>query len=113
MTAERDDARPVVVYATFPDYGTADAIATALVEQRLAACVNLIPGMRSIYRWQGALERADEVVAIIKSQAAEVPRIVATIERLHPYHAPAVVVLPIESGSRAYLDWITAETTGG
>ncbi len=107
-----DETDAVAVYATFPDMAVAEAIGTSLVEEGLAACVNLTPGMISIYRWRGALERATEVVAIIKSRRAKVDDLIAAIEARHPYDTPAIVVLPIEKGSRRYLDWIAAATAG-
>lgn len=100
----------VSVYATFPDVTSAEAIGAALVESGLAACVNLIPGMRSIFRWKGQIERADEVVAFIKTTAALADDVVAAIEARHPYDTPAVVVLPIATGSRRFLDWIVEAT---
>lgn len=106
-----DDA-PVAIYATFPDMATAEAIGGALVERGLAACVNLIPGMRSIYRWQGAIEQAEEVLAIVKSREGEAAAVARAIETLHPYDMPEVVVLPITGGSARYLDWIRSETPG-
>jgi periplasmic divalent cation tolerance protein len=108
MSAEPDAA--IAVYATFPDFATAEATGRRVVEKGLAACVNLLPSMRSIYRWQGAIEEADEVVAIFKSRAGRAEVLIAALEEAHPYDTPAIVVLPIEKGSRRYLDWILAET---
>ncbi len=100
----------VAIYSTYPDVETAEAIGAGLVEEGLAACVNILPAMRSIYRWQGAIEADDEVVAIVKSQRGRADEIVAAIEKRHPYDTPAIVVFPIVAGSRRYLDWIVAET---
>ncbi|MGD9739270.1 MAG: divalent-cation tolerance protein CutA [Bauldia sp.] len=105
-------AEPLFVYATFPDFTTAETICEALVEEGLCACANLIPGMRSIYRWKGAVERADEVVAILKTVSDRAADVVAAIEARHSYETPAIVLLPIKAGSAAYLDWIRAETAG-
>jgi periplasmic divalent cation tolerance protein len=114
MARSNTDADAAVsVYATFPDMQSADSIGTAIVEAGLAACANIIPGMRSIYRWQGKIERSEEVVAFIKTTAARVDEVIAAIEARHPYDTPAVVVLPIDKGSRRYLDWIARETAGG
>ena len=107
------DSSAVSIYATFPNMTIAEEIGTALVEGGLAACVNLIPGMRSIYRWKGAIERAEEVVAFIKTRPARAPAVIAAIVAKHPYDTPAIVVFPISQGSRRYLDWIAAETAGG
>lgn len=106
-----EGSAPVVVYATFPDFTTADTIGRSLVEGGLAACVNLIPGMRSIYRWQGSVEDADEVVAIIKTTRDGAIAVTAAIEVGHPHDTPAVVVLPVVAGSSRYVDWIRAEVT--
>lgn len=110
MNSEADAA--IALYATFPDFATAETIGRTVVENGLAACVNLIPGMRSIYRWQGAIENAEEVVAIFKSRAGRTEALIAALEAAHPYDTPAIVVLPIEGGSGRYLDWIRAETGG-
>ncbi len=100
----------VAIYVTFPDIETAETIGDALVESGLVACANLLPGMRSIYRWEGRIERADEIVGILKTQASRVDDVIAEVERRHPYDTPAIVVLPITKGSLPYLDWIRAET---
>ena len=107
-----DERAVVALYATFPDLGTAERVGTALVERGLVACVNLIPGMRSIYRWRGAVERADEIVMIGKTRKALARDAITAIEAAHPYDTPAIVVLPLDEGSRRYLDWIIAETGG-
>lgn len=109
--AGRDEkAEPLFVYATFPDFATAETICGALVTEGLCACANLIAGMRSIYRWKGAVERADEVVAILKTVRDRAAAVVAGIEARHPYDTPAIVFLPIAEGSTRYLEWIRSET---
>jgi periplasmic divalent cation tolerance protein len=100
----------VVVLLTAPDPETAQRIAQALVEERLAACVNVLPGVRSIYRWQGAVEQASEVLLIAKTQADRSDALAARVRALHPYELPEVVVLPVSGGSEAYLGWVVAET---
>ncbi len=105
------DDKPVLIYATYPDAETAEAGGRALVEARLAACVNILPGMVSIYRWEGAVERAEECVMIIKTRRALAERAIAAAQGRHPYTTPAFVVLPVEGGLAAYLDWIAASTT--
>lgn len=107
-----DQMKAVAIYATFPDAATARAIGRDLVTDGVAACVNIWPSMRSIYRWNGQVEEADEVVVIMKTQQARVEQLFAEIEQRHPYDTPAIVVLPIAQGSKAYLDWIIAETGG-
>lgn len=100
----------VLVYATFPNMDVAEAIGGALVETGLAACVNLIPGMRAIYRWQGALQHDDETVAIVKTTDALIDRVVGFVRVAHPYSNPALVVLPAIGGSADFLAWVRAET---
>ena len=107
-----DQIKAVAIYATFPDVATAKTIGRDLVTAGIAACVNILPSMQSIYRWNGHLEEAEEVVAIMKTQYDRVEKLITEIERSHPYDTPAIVVLPIAQGSRPYLDWIIAETGG-
>lgn len=99
-----------LIYMTAGTADEAASIGRTLVEERLAACVNILPGMTSIYRWQGALEEGSEVVMIAKTDAALVPELVARVEKLHSYDTPCVVSLSIESGSDSFLAWIGAET---
>jgi periplasmic divalent cation tolerance protein len=96
----------IFLYTTFPDTETAERIGSQLVEERLAACVNIIPGMHSIYRWQGQIERAEEAVMIVKTLAAREAAAIAAIEAAHPYDTPAVVTLPASGGAARYLAWI-------
>mgnify|MGYP003579775346 CR=1 FL=1 len=98
------------VYITASSVDEAAMIGRALVEERLAACVNILPGMRSIYRWQGAIESADEVVLIAKSRSALVTALVARVRQLHSYDVPCVVSLPILDGNPDYLQWLAEET---
>jgi periplasmic divalent cation tolerance protein len=93
-------------YVTCADRAQAVAIGRALVEERLAACVNLIPGMHAIYRWQGAVEEADEVVLVAKTTAASVAALTDRVRALHSYTCPCVVVLPIVAGNPDYLAWL-------
>ena len=96
-----------MVLVTVPNAETADKLAEALVGERLAACVNVLPPMRSIYRWKGAVERDEEQLCLVKTTAAGFERLRARIVELHPYEVPEVVALPIERGHAAYLDWLT------
>jgi periplasmic divalent cation tolerance protein len=100
----------VVVLMTAATRAEAERIATALVEERLAACVNLVAPIRSIYRWQGRVERAGEVLMIGKTRRALVARLAARVRDLHGYDVPEVVALPVVAGSRPYLAWVDAET---
>ena len=98
------------LYVTAPSFDVADTIGRALVEERLAACVNIFSGMHSIYRWQGKIETAVEVVLIAKSRVALFAEIEKRVRELHPYDCPCLVAWPIEAGYQPYLDWIAKET---
>lgn len=89
-----------------PDPGTAENIAAALVEARLAACVTLLPGARSVYRWQGQVRRAEECVMLIKTRAADYPALEQRLLQLHPDQVPELLALPILGGNPAYLAWL-------
>jgi periplasmic divalent cation tolerance protein len=101
----------VFVYVTAPSQAVAEKIAGAAVDARLAACANILPGMQSIYHWQGKIERAAETVLIFKTQAVHAAALQSLIVSLHPYDVPCVVVLPVTAGHAPYLDWVAAETT--
>jgi periplasmic divalent cation tolerance protein len=94
---------------TAPDVETASRIARALVEERLVACVNLVPGVRSIYRWEGALQQDSEVLLVVKTRADRAAELVDRVAELHPYELPELVMLPAVGGSLAYLDWVQSE----
>ncbi len=100
----------IVVYSTCPTAEDAQRLATALVEQRLAACVNIVSGVLSVYRWQGAIENSPEWMLIIKTRREHLPALRAALERIHPYELPEVIALPVVDGSPAYLDWLDKET---
>lgn len=99
-----------LVYMTAASKEDAQAIGTALVEQRLAACANVIDGMISVYRWEGKVQYAAEAVLIAKTREELVPALTEKVKALHSYTCPCVVALPITGGNRAFLDWIAAET---
>jgi periplasmic divalent cation tolerance protein len=102
--------RAVFVYTTYPSLVEAENAGRAIVERRLAACVNILPGMISHYWWQGALERGEEVVMIIKTRASLAEPVRAAVNEMHSYTTPAILVIPLESVDQAYLGWILAET---
>ena len=104
--------RAVFVYTTYPSIVEAERAGRALVERRLAACVNILPGMISHYWWQGAIERAEEVVMIIKTRAGLAEPVRAAVKEMHSYTTPAVLVIPIEAVDPDYHAWIVAETQG-
>jgi periplasmic divalent cation tolerance protein len=97
-----------MIYATFPDRETALAAGRGMVEQRIAGCVNVLPGMTSVYVWNGATETGDEAVMIAKLAADGAERAVAHIVAHHPYETPAVLVLPVDGGNTDYLAWVCA-----
>ena len=102
----------VFIYTTYPSLVEAENAGRRLVERRLAACVNILPGMVSHYWWEGAIERGEEVVMIIKTRASLVEKLCEAIRQTHAYTTPAIVVLPIQGGDPAYLGWLLAETAG-
>lgn len=106
-----ENDKPVLIYATFPDLATAEACGTALVDGRLAACVNILPAMISIYMWQGQRERNAEVVMIAKTRDEVAEQAMAAILNRHPYDNPAVLLLPVTAAPEAFCTWI-AEQTG-
>ena len=102
--------RAVFVYTTYPSLVEAEKAGRAIVEQRLAACVNILPGMVSHYWWQGKIERGEEAVMIIKTRASLADRVRDAVKAAHPYAIPAILVIPLESVEETYLGWIMAET---
>ena len=101
---------PLLIITNCPDEETANAIALALVEAKLAACVNILPRVQSIYRWLGVVESAAEVPLLIKSTAANYPALEAAIRQRHPYELPEIIALPVTQGLPAYLNWLATET---
>ena len=102
--------RAVLVYTTFPSIVEAERAGRVLVERRLCACVNILPGMVSHYWWQGAVERGEEVVMIIKTRGSLAEHVGTAVKEMHSYTTPAILVIPIESIDKGYLDWLMAET---
>ncbi|MGG6462047.1 divalent-cation tolerance protein CutA [Solilutibacter silvestris] len=101
---------PLVCFSTCPDAASADRIATALVEERLAACVNVLPGVRSTYRWQGQVQRDDEILLVIKTGVDRLDALRERLATLHPYELPELIAVEATGGLPAYLDWIATET---
>jgi periplasmic divalent cation tolerance protein len=102
--------RAVLLYTTYPSIVEAEQAGRALVERRLCACVNILPGMVSLYWWQGNIDRGEEVVMIIKTRASLAEPVRAAVKQMHSYSTPAILVLPIETVDPAYQAWIVAET---
>lgn len=105
------EAEAVLVFTSCPDEATAEALATRLVEARLAACVNIVPGVKSIYRWQGKLQADAEVLLLIKATRASTRVIAENISAWHPYELPECVAVPIEHGLPDYLAWLNAQVS--
>ena len=101
-------SRHFTVFITAPNEDEAASIARALVEERLCACVNIIPRIRSIYRWEGKIFDEPEVMMIAKTSSAMAPALVNRVKELHSYKVPEIICLPISTGSGDYLDWIDA-----
>ena len=99
-----------LIYMTTETEADAERIGRALVGERLAACVNIVPGMRSMYWWDGEVQQSDETVLIAKTREALVARLTERVRELHPYDCPCVISLAIDGGNPAFLDWIDAET---
>ncbi|GIW25103.1 divalent-cation tolerance protein CutA [Meiothermus sp.] len=100
----------LTVFCTVPDLKSGRRIAQAVVHEGLAACVNLLPGLTSIYRWQGQMEETSEVLLLIKTRQEHYGALEARIKELHPYQVPEIIALKIETGLKSYLDWITQST---
>jgi periplasmic divalent cation tolerance protein len=101
---------PLLVLTNVPDTAGAEKLARALVESRAAACVNVLAACRSIYRWQGAVETAEEIPLLVKTTAASYPQVEAIVRAHHPYAVPELIAVPITHGLPAYLDWVAKET---
>ena len=106
----QENDKAVLVYTTFPSAEEGEAVGGILVDAGLAACVNILPVMTSIYIWKGERNRDSEAVMIVKTRSALANRVMAEIKARHPYKTPALLVLPVEGGSADYLAWIAAQT---
>lgn len=102
--------RAVLIYTTYPSLVEAETAGRNLVERRLAACVNILPGMISHYRWEGIIERGEEVVMLIKTRTSLAEPVRAAVKEAHSYTTPAILVLPLESIDQTYFAWILAGT---
>ena len=107
-----DPATVLLCYCSCPDAASAQAIADALVGERLAACVNRLPAVRSTYRWQGAVTCDSEELLLIKTTAARFDALKARLLELHPYELPELIAVPVQHGHEAYLDWVRAGVDG-
>lgn len=102
------EARVQLVLCTVPDREVARRIARTLVDEKLAACVNIVPGLHSTYRWQGAVESADEVLLLVKTTAVRFASLRDRLVALHPYELPEVIAVDVAAGLPAYLEWVAA-----
>ena len=101
----------VIILTNLPDRASALKLAGELVEQRLAACVNVLAECSSVYRWEGRIKSATEVAVLIKTRAQRYDEVEAEIRRLHPYELPEIVAVPVVRGLDEYLEWVAGETT--
>jgi periplasmic divalent cation tolerance protein len=104
---------PLLVYTTFPDADTALSIGESLVREGLIACINVLPGMRSVYAWKGAVERGQEAAAILKTRKGLQDRVRQALKERHPYEAPVILFIEPTGADAATLDWLVGETAGG
>ncbi len=110
MEVSQTGCQTLLILTHLPDADSAQALATTLVRERLAACVNVLAPCHSIYRWQGAIESAQEVPLLIKTTAARYADLEAAIRAAHPYELPEIIAVPIAHGLPDYLDWVVTET---
>jgi periplasmic divalent cation tolerance protein len=96
----------VVVFSTFPSADKAAEVARTLVSENLVACVNVVPGVRSIYRWKGELCDDSEVLAVMKTTSERADALIARLVALHPYEVPEALALPVTTGNAKYIDWV-------
>ena len=101
---------PILVITNFPDRASALALAQKLVDERLAACVNVLADCTSVYRWQEKIENASEVPIFIKTLAQHYPQVEQAVKAMYPYELPEIIAVPISNGLPAYVQWIAAET---
>jgi periplasmic divalent cation tolerance protein len=100
----------VLIYSVYPNHEVAEKIARALLDAKLAACVNIFPPMTSLYEWDGKLEKSRETTAIIKTRSDLAEKAIETARPLHPYSVPCFLVLRVEDGEPAFLDWVRGQT---
>jgi periplasmic divalent cation tolerance protein len=105
-----DESDTLLIFTNLPDREAALELARKLVERRLAACVNVLAGCTSVYRWKGEVDQADEVPVLVKTRSARYDEVEAAIRELHPYELPEIVAVPVVRGLPDYLDWVGEET---
>lgn len=102
----------IVIFITTPSYEEARKIADELVAQKKAACVNIVPGVNSIFRWKGKIENAEESLLVVKTGARLFPEVMSAVKGIHSYDVPEIIALPIVEGNPDYLAWLKEETGG-
>ena len=102
--------KPLLVLTNVPDIAAAERLARALIDARAAACVNILAACQSVYRWQGAVDVANEIPLLIKTTVGAYPRVEQILRECHPYDLPEIIAVPIEHGLPGYLAWVAAET---
>jgi periplasmic divalent cation tolerance protein len=107
-----DERAVAVAIVTAPSQDVAERIVTTVVEEQLAACGNIVPGVTSIYRWEGAVQRDSEVLILFKTTRAMLAQLIVRVEDLHPYDVPEVLAVPVVSGLEAYMRWVAASVHG-
>lgn len=112
MASTIDDPKTILIALVTAPPDEAEGIARALVEARVAACVNVLPGVTSFYRWEGEVARDDEMLLIVKTTASAFDALSTEVQRIHPYDVPEIVAFPLTAGLPAYLTWV-AESVGG
>jgi periplasmic divalent cation tolerance protein len=105
-----ENDKPVLIYSTFPTAAEAERVGAALVDRKLAACVNIFPGITAIYVWQGERQREGEAAMLIKTRAQLARSVIAEARKMHPYTNPALLVIPIADGSEDFVRWICEQT---
>ena len=110
MERSKTGGQILLIFTNLPDASSAEALATSLVSERLAACVNMLAPCRSVYRWQGEIEGAQEVPLLIKTTTERYAAVEEAIRSAHPYELPEIIAVPIVHGLPEYLGWVAAET---
>lgn len=105
--------RAILIFSTCDSQEEGERIANALVNESLAACVNLIPGVKSVYRWQGRVETASELLLLIKTTPEYADQVQQRLAELHSYDTPEILEMPVERGSEKYLAWLRSSVSGG
>ena len=105
-----NNTKSILVLSTFPETESVKSVAETLVNEKLAACVNVIPGVQSIFRWQDKIDNANENILIIKTKDSLYDELEVRIKELHPYELPEIISVPIDKGLNKYLDWISEST---